>query len=80
MINQLDAMDATIELMERRLSKGYSLAPEDVEHLRGMYPKMTEMDDEAKIGRWLGWAQGFLCSYNIVTLEECKDINRGCKV
>ncbi len=45
-------------------------------HIQGMEPRLEGWFSEAKLGRWLGWAQGVACAKNWLTLDECKDINK----
>ena len=56
---------------------GCSDDPTSLMHLVSMSARMMEggMSD-AKLGRWLGYAQGVLVTRGLLTLEECKEINR----
>lgn len=45
-------------------------------HIVGMEPRMEEWFSEAKLGRWLGWAQGVACAMNWMSLNEAKQINK----
>lgn len=80
-MRMLDGMAATLQLVEDKgfppgLDKSGSCS---LEHLTEMHGKMVDKDfSDAKMGRWLGWAQGMLCGRGILTLEECKEINRKC--
>lgn len=46
-------------------------------HLRSMYERAASSDfSEAKLGRWLGWAQCAVVAAAIgLTLEDMKEIN-----
>lgn len=47
-------------------------------HLRSMAERITPEFSEAKLGRWLGWAQCALVAAGVgVTLEDVKRINVG---
>ncbi len=78
-MNQLHAMRDTIDLVSKR---GYPPGLDQegdisMSHIAEMYVKMSQGEfSDAKMGRWLGWAQGVLCARGILTLEECKEINR----
>ena len=44
---------------------------------RGVNPQDTERDfSEAKLGRWLGWAQAAVVAMGLATLDDMKNINR----
>jgi hypothetical protein len=47
-------------------------------HLRSMYQQAQAGDfSDAKLGRWLGWAQCAVVAARIgLTLDDMKDINR----
>lgn len=51
----------------------------DFEHLESMLDRIkadpTAFSD-AKLGRWLGYAQGVLVANGCMTLDEMKDLNR----
>jgi len=45
-------------------------------HLRSMLSRVTPTFSEAKLGRWLGWAQCALVAANVgVSLEDMKSLN-----
>lgn len=45
-------------------------------HLRDMYARLDPEWSDAKVGRWLGWAQAALVAANVgITLEQVKQIN-----
>lgn len=51
----------------------------DYNHLIEMFNKVIDENNdfsEAKLGRWLGYAQGVLVANRIITLEEAKEINK----
>lgn len=83
-MNQLAAFRDTIavadehEMPELGKESGLGLA-----HLRSMYERAQafqndwETFSEAKLGRWLGWAQCAVVAANVgVTLDDMKQINR----
>lgn len=81
-MNQRGAFKATIDLMDERLEGvgRFAVASElSPRHLHDMYNRLVnEMPDasEAKIGRWLGWAQASVVSMGLATLEDMKQINK----
>lgn len=81
-MNQLAAFRDTIELAEQRGmdEHGESLG---LRHLRSMYEQAQafqsewETFSEAKLGRWLGWAQCAVVAASIgLTLDDMKAINQ----
>lgn len=75
-MNQLAAFDDTIALAEQRgmPEHGGELG---LAHLRSMYERAASSDfSDAKLGRWLGWAQCAVVAAAIgITLEDMKQIN-----
>lgn len=75
-MNQLAAFADTVALAERRgmSEHGCELG---LAHLRSMYERAASSDfSEAKLGRWLGWAQCAVVAAAIgLTLEDMKEIN-----
>ncbi|MEM9840585.1 MAG: hypothetical protein AAF830_15710 [Pseudomonadota bacterium] len=80
-MNMLAAFDETIEMARARgmplvndsshESEGLSLS-----HLIDMRRRLENDDfSEAKLGRWLGWAQGVVVAKGYGTLDEMKQIN-----
>lgn len=44
---------------------------------RGVNPQDTEKDfSEGKLGRWLGWIQASGVAMGVLTLDECKELNK----
>lgn len=84
-MNQVEAMRETLRQAQRVDADrnggvtylGCSDDPTSLMHLVSMSARMMEggMSD-AKLGRWLGYAQGVLVARGLLTLEECKEINR----
>lgn len=76
-MNQLEAFQETLKLArERKMPKNIT-SPLGLEHLEGMFIKaVNENYSEAKLGRWLGWAQACVVAADIgLTLEDMKEIN-----
>lgn len=78
----IEAFEAILAILENR----QHLAPPDwegcsLEHLRSMLSRMQEAESghafsEGKRNRWLGYIQGVAVASGIMTLNECKDLNR----
>jgi hypothetical protein len=76
-MNMRGAFEDTLELAEDR-HYGFRLLAEtgvDMAHLRSMLERVTPEFSEAKLGRWLGYAQGVLVANGCITLDEAKAIN-----
>lgn len=77
----INAFKETLDRMEEARVSWEGLEGTTEEHLRGMYDRILEHQEdfsEGKLGRWLGWLQGVLCAQEVLTLEECKQINKRC--
>lgn len=80
-MDQIAAMEQTLK---EAIDRGFDLVnfeePNvDYEHLVSMHDRMVKSDppmSEAKLGRWLGYAQGVLVAHAFLTLEDCKRINQ----
>jgi hypothetical protein len=51
------------------------------QHINSMFVRAYEMTQagtmsEAKLGRWLGYAQGVLVAQGHITLDQAKEINK----
>ena len=76
-MNQREAFRETVALAAARGMPDHGGAGLDLSHLRSMHGRITDDFSEAKLGRWLGWAQCALVAANVgVTLDDVKDINR----
>ena len=75
-MNQLAAFKDTIELAEQRGMPEWG-GELGLAHLRSMYERAIEgKHSDAKLGRWLGWAQCAVVAAAIgLTLEDMKAIN-----
>ncbi|QRY43163.1 hypothetical protein JVX93_21705 [Mycolicibacterium boenickei] len=75
-MNQLAAFNDTISLAEQRGMPEHR-GELGLAHLRSMYDQAVSSDfSDAKLGRWLGWAQCAVVASSIgVTLEDMKQIN-----
>lgn len=74
-MNQRQAFKDTLDLAEGRdmpLLEGTSYG---LEHLRDMWFRLDKNFSDAKVGRWLGWAQCAVVMNGIATLEDMKQIN-----
>jgi len=77
-MNQRAAFDETVSLATQAgmpetttLSESLGLA-----HLRDMQTRITPDFSEAKLGRWLGWAQAAVVASNVgIGLEDVKQLN-----
>lgn len=78
-MKQLEAMNATIKDV---VTKGFppgldGAGPCSMAHFTDMYNRaLVGNFSEGKTGRWLGWIQGVLCGRGVLTLDECKEINK----
>lgn len=82
MVNQFEVLNKTVQLaMERGMPEmpGSDLG---LAHLRAMVTAVGESTfSEAKLGRWLGWAQCALVAADVgVSLADMKQLNLGCAV
>jgi len=77
-MNQLEAFRETVRLAEKYGMPALPGSELGLEHLRHMAITVeTEDFSEAKLGRWLGWAQCALVSANMgVTLADMKKLNK----
>jgi len=77
-MNQREAFTETVDLA---ISRGMPLNPGSdlgLDHLIDMAGRLDDNPDysEAKIGRWLGWAQAAVVAAGVgVTLEDMKALN-----
>lgn len=78
-MNQKQAFKETVELAKKLNMPELPGTSYGLNHLISMWEKIEadpEAYSEAKLGRWLGWAQCALVMANVgVTLEEVKNIN-----
>lgn len=76
-MNQRIAFDETVELAIQSGMAGSHDPSLSLSHLLEMQLTISEKDfSEAKLGRWLGWAQAALVAADVgVTLEDVKQIN-----
>lgn len=79
-MNMLEAFEDTLELALGRDFDLHSVPLDtDAEHLQSMLDRIRMNPAEfspAKLGSWLGYAQGVLVALNVVTLDEMKEINK----
>lgn len=75
-MDMLSAFDATIQRAEERgMRRAYDEPGFGLDHLRDMRSRITSDFSDAKLGRWLGWAQASVVAVGCGTLEEMKAIN-----
>lgn len=79
-MNQRRALRETIELAEQRGMPALPGSDVGLSHLRSMLETVEKSDfSEAKLGRWLGWAQCAVVAANVgVTLTDMKALNMQC--
>jgi hypothetical protein len=74
----IKAMEATLEYSRPEYLP--FTGPCSHQHLLGMLAQMKEGSfSEAKLNRWLGWAQGVLVSFGLAKLDDMKRINLDAK-
>jgi hypothetical protein len=74
-MNMLAAFDDTIRLAEDRGMPQIGTPGLDLAHLRDMRSRITPSFSEAKLGRWLGWAQCAVVASGCASLEDMKTVN-----
>jgi hypothetical protein len=77
-MNQRKAFKATMDLAYER-GMHHLILREDLSfrHLEDMYRQVNKQEfSEAKLGRWLGWAQATVVASGVATLEDMKGINK----
>jgi hypothetical protein len=75
-MNQRQAFKETIELATARNMPLWYDSEVGLAHIKGMYERITDDFSEAKLGRWLGWAQCAVVAAECATLDEMKAINK----
>lgn len=75
-MDQLAAFDETIELAAARGLPVDMPEPTGLAHLKSMRDRITPDFSPAKLGRWLGYAQGVMVARGFATLKDVKEINR----
>lgn len=75
-MNQREAFAETIEAAERAGMPALPGSPRGLAHLKDMFGRLQPSFSEAKVGRWLGWAQCAVEGSGVgLTLEDMKQIN-----
>lgn len=74
-MNQRQAFKDTLDLAIEREMPDYPGTSYGLEHLKDMWFRLDEEFSEAKVGRWLGWAQACVVIDGLATLDEMKAIN-----
>jgi hypothetical protein len=75
MAMELDRISAVLDFYEAELADRAVLMAGDVEHLRGMIPRLRALIAEGrreKVMRWYGFIQGALWAADVFTVEELK--------
>lgn len=80
-MNQREAFKDTVELADKRGMQytDHRMPPDTTfQHIVSMRDRVALSPDmsEAKLGRWLGWAQCAVVASGVATLDEMKAINR----
>lgn len=77
-MNQRHAFKETMDLAyERGMHRLHLREDMSFRHLEDMWKRVSREDfSEAKLGRWLGWAQATVVASGVATLEEMKQINQ----
>lgn len=79
-MNQLQAFRDTVALAETRgMADKRCSAHVNLAHLRDMLATVERADplfSDAKLGRWLGWAQASVVACGCASLDEMKQINQ----
>lgn len=76
-MNQREALKDTIQLAEERgMPEEHQFPSLSLNHIRDMASRITPEFSDAKIGRWLGWAQCAVVAAGLATLDEMKAINQ----
>ncbi|AHN84091.1 hypothetical protein GJ25_gp080 [Mycobacterium phage Hawkeye] len=80
-MNQIQAFAETLNLAEESGMADCDFEIEEVNfvHLEDMLRRIKANPDDfsdAKLGRWLGWAQACVVAGGYATLEDMKQINR----
>jgi hypothetical protein len=83
-MRQLEAFEETLKIVSKHVYL-YPLCAIGLDetmqlpHLQSMYDRIVAAPDEfdeAKLGRWLGWAQASAVAMSAMTLEGCKALNK----
>lgn len=76
-MNQADALRETVRLAEQHGMPEIPGSELGLDHLRSMLTTVSRSKfSEAKLGRWLGWAQCALVAADVgVTLADMKTLN-----
>lgn len=80
----MDMKSAFLDTLKLAYDRDYHRASFDqngvnYDHLLSMLYRIQQEPwnfSEAKLGRWLGYAQGVLVANGCLTLDECKEINK----
>lgn len=76
-MNQIDALRDTVSLAEQHDMPALPGSDLGLDHLRSMLATASAAEfSEAKLGRWLGWAQCAVVAANVgLTLDDMKALN-----
>lgn len=75
-MNQRAAFDALVSLAQHRNMPEMPGSKLGLAHIRDMRDRITPEFSEAKLGRWLGWAQCAVVASGTASLHEMKQMNR----
>ena len=75
-MNQREAFAETIEAAERAGMPALPGSELGLDHVKDMFARLQPKFSDAKVGRWLGWAQCAVVAAGVgLTLEDMKQIN-----
>ena len=75
-MNMRAAFHDTLMLAVERRMQGPDTGPLSFPHILYMQRRVDASFSEAKLGRWLGWAQAAVVASGCATLDDMKEINR----
>lgn len=76
-MNQRQAFLETIKVAREAGMKPNPGSPIGLMHLENMFQRISPSFSDAKLGRWLGWAQCAVVAADVgITLDDMKKINQ----
>lgn len=74
-MNQRAAFRETVQLARDREMPALPGSSVGLDHLQSMWARAEGSFSDAKLGRWLGWAQCAVVASGVASLDEMKAIN-----